>query len=473
MSLTRKIAHNTIYQLIGKLISTVLGIIVVVLLTRYLGAEQYGQYTTVIAFLQIFSVIVDLGLYIILIKKISEPDADTEKLVSNVFTIRLLSAILFLGAAPIVALALPYPSIIKIGIAITSISYLFITLNQVLTGLFQKNLRMDKVSIAEVAGRIVLLASIGLILLFQLQLSWVFVAMILGSLTNFLYIWLSARRFVRIRLSFNWPVWINIIRESWPIGLSVAFNLVYFKADTIILSLYQPAADVGIYGATYKVLEIMITLPAMFAGLVMPLLTAAYAMRNTDQFQHVIQKSFNFLLILSLPLIFGTQFVAQNIMLMVAGEEFSASGSVLQILIIATGIIFIGSLFGNTVVAVNKQKPMILIYLFIAIVSLAGYLILIPRYTYYGAAWMTVASELMIMIGSIWMVYRATKFRLNFNVAWRTIVSVAVMSGLMYLLRDLSWYWLVVIGCLVYIGVLVMVKGITRTDIKDVLSLKQ
>ncbi len=472
MSLTRQIAHNTIYQIIGKIISTVLGIIVIALLTRYLGAEQYGHYTTVIAFLQIFSVLVDLGLYIILIKKISEPDANTERLARNIFTIRLLSAILFLGAAPIVALAFPYPGIIKIGIAITSLSYLFVSLNQVLTGIFQKNLRMDKVSIAEVAGRIMLLAGIGLILLMKLSLTWVFAAMILGSFTNFLYIWLSVKRFVSIKLSFDWLIWANVIRESWPIGLSVAFNLVYFKADTIILSLYHPATDVGIYGATYKVLEILITLPAMFAGLIMPLLTAAYALKNIDRFQHTIQKAFNFLLMLSLPLIVGTQFVARNIMLLVAGDEFAASGTVLQILIIATGIIFIGSLFGNTVVAVNRQKPMILVYLFIAIVSLAGYLILIPRYTYYGAAWMTVVSEFLIMAGSMWMVRKVVKYRLSFDIAGRVFVSVAVMAGLMYLIRDVAWYWLIIVGTLGYGGALVLIRGISLSDIKEVISLR-
>ncbi len=472
MTLTRQIAHNTIYQIIGKLISTVLGIIVIALLTRYLGAEKYGHYTTVVAFLQIFSVVIDLGLYIILIKKISEPTADTDRLVSNVFTIRLLSAVIFLGAAPLVALVFPYPSIVKAGIAVTSLSYLFISLNQVLTGLFQKNLKMLKVSIAEVLGRIGLLAGIGLVLIMKLNLMAVFVSMVAGSLINFTYVYLSARRFVKIKFSFDWPVWLNIFRESWPIGLSVAFNLVYFKADTVILSLYKPAAEVGIYGATYKVLEILITLPAMFAGLVMPLLTAAYALKNLDHFQHVIQKAFNFLIILSLPLIIGTQFVAKDLMIFVAGREFSAAGNVLQILIIATGIIFIGSLFGNTVVAVNRQKPMILVYLFIALVSLTGYLILIPHYSYYGAAWMTVLSELLILFGSFWMVRRSTGFRLKFDVAVKAIAAGLGMAGLLWLVRSLSWYWLILISVIGYSGFLLLFKGITQKDIKEILSLR-
>ncbi|MBU0707984.1 flippase [Patescibacteria group bacterium] len=473
MSLTRRIAHNTIIQIAGKVISTAMGIFVVGLLTRYLGADGYGRYTTVIAFLQVFAVILDLGLYIILIKKISEPNSDTSKFVNNIFTLRLLSAIIFLGIAPVVAFFFPYPFIVKIGIALTTLSYLFISLNQVLTGLFQKNLKMVKITIAEIVGRIVLLTATGIVLYLKMDLLAILGAVILGSLSNFLYVFFAARQYVKIRLTFEWPVWLQVLKESWPIGLSVAFNLVYFKADTIILSIYQPASDVGIYGATYKVLEILSTLPAMFAGLIMPLLTAAYAVRNFDRFRQIIQKSVNFLFILALPLIIGTQFIAEQLMVLVAGGEFVGSGAVLRILIVATGIIFIGALFGNAVVSINKQKPMILAYLIVAIVSLAGYIILIPRYSFYGAAYMTIASEFLIMLTSFYMVYRTTKARLNFNIMGRALLASLFMTIILWFTRDLHWVLLVFIGILSYASSLYLLKGVTKNDITEILSLSK
>ncbi|MDP3964341.1 MAG: flippase [bacterium] len=472
MSLTRKIAHNTLYQIIGKLFSTAIGIVVVAMLARYLGAEGYGQYTIVIVFLQLFAVLLDLGLYIILIKKLSEPGADMEALVSNVFTLRILSAIVFLGIAPIVVLAFPYPGIVKAGIALTTLSYLFISLNQVLTGLFQKELRMGKVALAEVFGRIVLLGATAVVLWLEWQLMAVLFAVVLGSFANFLYVFISARRLVDIRLRFNWPVWLAVLRDAWPIGISVALNLIYFKADAIILSLYHPAADVGIYGATYKVLEILITLPAMFAGLVMPLLTAAYVTGDRERFRQIIQRSINFLAILALPLIVGTQFIAEPLMILVAGEEFTASGGVLRILIIATGIIFVGALFGNSVVSVNKQKPMIWMYAAAAAVSLLGYYLFIPTYSYYGAAWMTVVSEFLIMIGAYFMIHRTISLRLKYTIVWRAALATAVMAAGLWLLRDWSWYFLAISGTVIYFIVLYAIKGISTRDVKEVISLR-
>ena len=122
MSYTRKIAHNTIIQIVGKTVSTIIGVIVIGMLTRYLGEGGFGQYTTVMAFLQLFGVLVDMGLYIILVKKLSEPNADQSAVASNIFTLRLTSAIIFLGLAPAVALFFPYPELVKWGILITSLS---------------------------------------------------------------------------------------------------------------------------------------------------------------------------------------------------------------------------------------------------------------------------------------------------------------------------------------------------------------
>lgn len=472
MSLTRQIAHNTLFQLVGKIISTGIGIVVIGLLTRYLGPHDYGQYTTVIAYLQIFAIVLDLGLYIVLVKKISEPGADIEKLTNNIFTLRLGSAILFLAAAPLVSLWFPYSDLVRWGILVTTVSYLAISLNQVLSGLFQRFLRMDQVTYGEVLGRIVLLAGTWWVIQQEGSLLWILAVVIVSNAVNFAYVFRAAKRLVPIALAFDWPLWLAVLKESWPIAISVAFNLIYFKADTIILSLFRSQSEVGIYGATYKVLEVMITLPAMFAGLVMPVLTAAYAQRNLDRFRHVQQRAFHFLSLLALPLIVGTMFIAEPLMRFVAGSEFSEAGSILRILIIATGVIFVGSLFGNTVVAVNKQRSMIMAYVIVAIVSLGGYLTIIPRFGNYGAAWMTVISELSITIASFIVVYRQTKQGLEFSGFLRALLAAAVMAGVLWLTH--SWHWLAMLtlGVVAYGVAVIAFRAITNADLKEILSLR-
>ena len=51
MTTTRNIAHNTAYQLAGKILSTFLGVLALGMMTRYLGTEKFGWYVTTISFL--------------------------------------------------------------------------------------------------------------------------------------------------------------------------------------------------------------------------------------------------------------------------------------------------------------------------------------------------------------------------------------------------------------------------------------
>lgn len=471
-TLTRKIAHNTLYQLVSKSITTAIGIAVVVLLTRYLDPKGYGQYTTVIAFLQFFAIIVDFGLYITLTTKIAEEGIDEDKLVSNIFTIRLLSAVLFLGAAPFVALLFPYDPLVKTGIALTSFSFLFITLNQVLWGVFQKHLQMIKISISEVAGRIVLLGGTVLAIFLHLDLLWILTAVVAGSFINFLFTYLFVRRMVRLKLDFDRAQWKDIFRTSWPVALSVVFTLIYFKADTLILQHYHGDVAVGLYGAPYKVLEVMVTFPAMFAGLALPVLAQSFNQQDTERFSRVLQKALDFLAIAALPVVCGMLFVAEPLMVLISGEDYRASGGILRILIIATGIIFVGNLFGNTIVAINKQRPMILVYVVIAAIAVTGYYTFIPQFSYYGAAWMTVVAEGLVAGSSAIMVYASTKTRPQLTVVGKALLASLIMSVVLAILPSYHVLLLIIIAAAVYVVALVALKAVSRETLQDILSKK-
>jgi O-antigen/teichoic acid export membrane protein len=468
MSYTRQIAHNTIIQIVGKVVSTFIGLLVVGMLTRYLGENGFGQYYTIMAFLQFFGILVDMGLYIILVKKISEVNVDEEKWASNIFTLRLISAVVFLGIAPVVVLFFPYAGIIKVGVLVTTLAYLGITLNQTVTGVFQKHLRMDRVMIAELVGRVVLLGGTYAVIKADLGLLWVMGSVVAGSLVNFFVSFLYSRRLVKIRLRFDFLLWRQVIKAAWPIALSILFNLVYFKADSVILSLVKNSAAVGVYGASYKVLEVLISFPAMFAGLVLPLLASAWVMADRERFKRVLQKAFDAMIIIALPLAVGTQFVARPVMKLVA-PEFRDSASVLQILIFATAIIFIGNLFANAVVAVNRQKVMMWLYLAVAVVSLTGYLIFIPKYSYFGAAYMTVASELMITAAAAMIVCMVTKAWLSMTVLGKAAVASGIMAVILYFCREANIFLLLAIGFVVYSSALLLLRGVTKATVMEII----
>jgi len=472
MSLTRQIAHNTIIQFIGKILGTVIGVLTIAILTRYLGKIGFGQYSTITAYLQIFGILIDLGLSLTIVRLISDIAYDKQKAVNNVFTFRFFSALIFLGLAPLVVIFFPYDNLIKVGVAITSLSFFFSSLNQILISLFQKELKMTWVAISEIIGRLILFILVFYFAYFDWGLWSIMWAVVLGSATNFLLNYFFALKFVKINFDFDWKLWKKIIQLTWPLALSIAFNLVYFKADTLILSLVRTQAEVGVYNAPYRVLEILTNFIYLFAGLIFPILTAAWVEKNMSRFKDIFQKTFDALLIITIPMIIGTLFVAKNLILLIAGPEFMESGTVLKILIFATGFIFINSLYGYTIVALDKQKQMVWAYVIVAVVSLTGYILTIPRYGYYGAAYFTVFSEALIFFFNLVVVTRNTKFLPSLKIVNKTILASLIMALGLYLTARINVLLQIVISCLIYIIALYLLKGFSREFVREIIKTK-
>lgn len=474
MKLATKVAYNTIIQIISKIISTILGLVAVAVMTRYLGQFGFGQYTTIMTFLSFFGIAADLGLTLVTVQMISRLNTDETKTIGNLFALRLVSAILFLGLAPLIVFFFPYDLSIKIGVMITTLSFFFIALNQIFVGLFQKKLRMDKVAIAEVASRLVLVSGVGLVAYYHWSLTGMMIATVGASLTSFIFHYIFSLKFVRLRLYFDRAIWLVILKQSWPIAITIIFNLIYLKADTLILSLIKSQEEVGIYGAAYKVIDVLVTIPFMFAGITLPILTTAWASGDKDRFAKILQRSFDAMIILAVPMVIGAQLLATDLMTLVAGKDFTVSGPVLQILILAAGIIFASCIFSHAVIAIDRQKQIISAYVFVSLTALVGYLIFIPRFSYIGAAWVTVYSEFAIALASYLLVRKNSAFRPKIKIIGQAILASLVMAIVIYLVLlffpGLNILLVGILAAIAYFFALYLFKGITKYDIMELLG---
>lgn len=476
MSLTRKIAHNTLVQIAGKIIATVLGLFSLALITRYLGQTGYGEYTTVITFLTFFATIADLGLTLITVQMISGERNDENKILNNLFSLRLVSALLFIGLAPVSVIFFPYSLAVKIGVLIAAASFIFPALNQVIIGLFQKKLSMGRSALAEVISRIALLIGIIITQRFNLGLTGVLVATVASGLVSFIFHYILAVKFAVIRLEFDLSLWKQIIGRSWPLAVTIILNLIYLRADTLILSLFKGPEVVGLYGAAYKIIDVLTTIPFMFAGLILPILTASWTGGNKDYFEKTLQKSFDFMAIVAIPLVIGAQFLGRSVMTFVAGRDFVLAGDILKILIYAVAAIFLGAMFSHAVIAINRQKKMIGFYVFTSISALAAYFYLIPRYSYMGAAAVTIYSEAMIAFFSAYYIFKYTRFLPNLKISLKSLLASLAMGGFLYFsagYADRSIGRLILIiaaACIIYFVFLYLVGGIKTDDLKSILK---
>ena len=422
MTLVRKIAYNTVVSTGARLIGVALSLISIGLIARYLGNDGFGSYSLILAFLYIFDSFADLGLYSLMVREISKSEIDEKKVVSNIFTIRIIALLVFIGIASIVVWFFPYPIEVKIGTMIAGVSFLFLSMGQVLMGIFQKYLRTDRSALADVVARIVQLALIIICVKIGVGFYNVLSVLVVSCFINFILLFISARKHIKFSLEFDLPYWKQIIKTTFPIAVSIVLTLIYFKIDSIFLSLsainkYSPnlMSDVGIYGIAYKILEGLIFFPAMFVGLIMPLLSNS-AFTDKEKFKRVFQKTLDILIIFIIPLIIGLLMLSLPIVILVGGSNFSASAPVLNILALAVGLIFLGNLFGSSIIALNKQKLGAWIYFIGMIFNIIINLIFIPRYRYVGAAWTTTATEFLVTMAMIILIYKTIHYLPKFRI---------------------------------------------------------
>ncbi|NCF75212.1 MAG: oligosaccharide flippase family protein, partial [Xanthomonadaceae bacterium] len=313
---------------------------------------------------------------------------------------------------------------------------------------------------------------IALAAYFDLGLLGIISAGVIGSIFNFSYLFYSTRKIIKIHWAFDFDIWKETLQKSWPIAVSIAFNLVYLKTDTIIMSLYHSPSDVGLYGASFRFLEILIMIPTMFMGLILPLLSNYWSSKNFIEFKKIFESAFDVIIIIAIPLAIGTLFLAKPIIILVAGKEFAPATPILKIIIFATAIVFVGIFYGHTIVAIEKQKKMIWAYATTAILSLTAYLIFIPKYSYYGAAWATVFAESLIAIICAWMVIKTTKIFPDFLIILKVFLASGIMAIILYFIKKQSLFISLPSSIAVYFFALYILKGIPKNLLKEIIKIK-
>ncbi len=403
MSISHKIFTNTVWQIGSRLADVFLGVLTLALVTRYLGQEQFGHFTTINAWLQVFAIIVDLGLYLTLLRQLATVSKEEQpKLINAIFSLRLITAAIILLTSIGIVWATPYPLIVKQGVTILALSYCAASLITVLTAIFQYNLHMRLIAVSSTVQKIItLLLTVAAIAYwpqsYLLPLLWVTVA---ATMIQLMIVIGAVQKISPLRFVIDRKWWQRILLISWPIALTTALNLVYFKMDTVILSWYRPAAEVGLYGASYRVLEIITTFPHMFMGLILAPLTAAWVAKDSDRLRSLWQRSWEFFALIVMPLITGGFVLAEPVMVLIAGPEFIGAAPILQILLLATGAIFFGVLFTYMVLVVGRQKALIPSFIVAAIGAILAYIYFIPLYGMLAAAWITVIIEIFIALAA-------------------------------------------------------------------------
>jgi len=230
------------------------------------------------------------------------------------------------------------------------------------------------------------------------------------------------------RLDFN--LLKRLIRESLPMGASMAIFSAYNRIDTFILQSFKGEAATGIYVLAYKVHDNLILGAAYLMNAFFPVIAnfTAQLSKKID-LKQVLQKAFDLLLAMAIPMTVLIFIFAPVIIKLLGGQEFLASIPVLQILVFATGIGYLNHLTGYSLVALGRQKVHLKFCVLTLILNIGLNFIFIPRYSFIGAAAVTVLTESLIFVLTFFYLRKSLGIRLNFTSFPKTFWELIIKKG--------------------------------------------
>ncbi len=382
------IAVNTLSQLMGRGISALAMFIVTLIVARQFGAAGYGDFVKVTTYAAFFYLIADFGINAIFLQH------DERKNWPALVTLRFIGSAGLIILSLIILALLPraanagYTPMVRLGILLFSPTILLQGVITTANALFQKHLRYDLATWAIFFGSLTTIV----LLLTTTNLLTVIGAVAIGTLVTAASSFLFASRLVgHVRFSSTIGQMKRLLVPAIPLGVTLLFNLVYFRADSVVITLTRPTAEVGVYGLAYKVFELVLVFPTFFMNAVYPLMLKRY-----EIFKKIFVSSFIFLLVTSLVVLGALWFMAP--LLTRIKSDFAASVPALRVLSLGLPLFFVTSATMWALIALKKQIGLAAIYGVSMAINIAGNILLVPTYGFMAAAWMTVGSEALVLV---------------------------------------------------------------------------
>lgn len=387
-------------QIVGKGISVALGVVITIILTRYLGPDGYGTYTFVLVFVTMFGVIGDWGLSLVTVREASKNESDAAEIIGNVLIFRLLLSLLAVAASIIAVHLLPYSSQIRQLVSIFSFFLIATSIKTSLQIIFNVKLVMHYWAISEAIANIVYLLLVWLIVATSAGIYWIMVAAVVDQIASMVVAGVLGFRLIPFKLSFKSRYVRNLFWEALPMGGILVLFTIYNRIDTIILSAFKGEVAVGYYGAAYKIYEVLTVPAAYFANSVLPVISNL-AVSNKKRLVNIYKRCLTVLLLMGFTVAGVNYLLAPLAINLIAGQDFSPAVPALQLLSLALIASYFNHLNGYTILALGRQWSSLLVAAIALGVNLALNLVFIPRFSFLAAAFITFLTEGLIVILSL------------------------------------------------------------------------
>jgi len=465
-SVLRRVAWNTAAQGAGKAVILTIGLASVVITTRYLGATDYGKVALAFAFIQMLGILADVGLLTVVVREISRDPASTDRLVGNALVLRLVLSLALLALAALASLTLSWDTQVRVAVLIAGVPFVLGLVNSALVAVLQARLRMDRAVVADVIGRAASFAALVLVVTLDAGFYAVVATAAVGALATLLVTWAIVFREARPRPRADREVWRRLLVLALPVGAALAVSELYFRLDMLLVSVFRPYDEVGLYALSYRIVELIGILPAIVMTSVFPLL-ARYLQESRELAARTVDAAGDLFVAIGAPIAAGGLVVAPELVRLIGGDEFAGSAGPLRLLLFAVVLAFVSGLFGHALIAGGRQGSALRLGITALVFNLVLNLALVPPFGIEAAAAVALASELVLAGGGLVLVRRDLGLRPHFRLLWRATAAAAVMAAVLALVSELSLALLLPLGAVLYMAGLWLLGGLDPRRLRE------
>lgn len=394
----RSILRQASWLVLAQASTRIIGFFYTIFLARNLGVLDFGIFSVGLAYFSIISSLADFGFNRFLIKEVAQEKGRTWELFWNLVMFRLTLICCFFAIFSLVLYIFDQD---KLRVSIILLSFLAV-LPQVIAvtfdGIF---IALKKLQFSAIPAFISSLSTVlvGLILVSKgLAVFGAVTALILGQIILALSLIFLLYKTTGIKLA---EVKLAVIKKavlgSMPYGILSVLGLLYFRIDTIMLSYMKGNFETGIYSAGYKFLESLVFIPNALSFALFPRFVNLH-INNPSKLKDVLFKSIKIIFLLGALIMFAYLLILPSIINFFL-PSFKDSVTVIKILSITIPLMFVHVSASAVLLSTDKYlKQVIYLSIFPLILNILLNFLLIPKFGFLGASFVTVVSDLFSTI---------------------------------------------------------------------------
>lgn len=455
--------------MLSQLATWSLSLIIMVVLPRYLGPEFTGKYYTATAVWNIMAMVITFGMDMLLAKEVAKNPAGLSDFYGNSFFLRTA---LFLFSGVIVAIyatTIDYSSETVFMLLIIGLGTLVWQYSAICQAILQGLEKMQYISLANIVAKL-FNTIVTLILVYMGMSIFLIASVFVGmGLVSFLiqnhYVMSIGKP--KFKINFSQARW--MLKQGFPFLLSSAAITLYIEVDIIIISILANERTVGWYGSADVLYGTLLFVPTVLMTAVFPALSRENV-RDQDTLKKLVQKSFNILLLVGVPIGFGIFLVADSLVVLLYGAEFAGSGPVLAIKGLVLTMTYQNMIIGTALLSMNRQYPWTLVITIASIAVIPLDLLLVP-WTHnafgngaIGASIVFIFTEMFMMFAGIKLLPSQTLNRSNAIYASKVFTAGLIMIGVTWWFREMFIVIPVAVGVISYFGAVLLFRLLTEED---------